>query len=437
MAMSQQQAYLEDSQYEVRVAGGRFKMGKKIGSGSFGEIFLAVDMQTGKDCAIKFVNNFQKQLRFHLGVKKIGFPQFLYFGPEGDYFIMAIELLGPSLEDLFVYCGRKLSLKTVLLIAEQLIHKIEVFQTRGFIHRDLKPENILIGLEENAQTLYLIDFGLAKRWKNPQTNEHIPFRDKKSLTGTARYASANTHLGIEQSRRDDLEGAGYVLLYLLKGELPWQGLRARNKDDKYRKIKDCKVTTPIEKLCHGLPEEFAIFMSYCRQLKFDETPNYAFIRRNFKELYYKCGFEHEFIFDWTIQRYRVDKPSTYSNENDDKKSGYHESMKNQGTSLDDQVDQTNQLAIEKAQDQIELEDDQNIKDHDDVLMNIPGMEDIVDGNGNRIVRPGGNNIEQQVLEGDYRQGQEGGRNGKKDKKKNGKNKKDKKAGDKDKKCIVF
>lgn len=166
---------------------------------------------------------------------------------------MAIELLGPSLEDLFVYCGRKLSLKTVLLIAEQLIARIELFHEMTYIHRDLKPENILIGMEENAQTVYLIDFGLAKRWKNVQTNEHIPYRDKKSLTGTARYASANTHLGIEQSRRDDLEGAGYVILYLLKGELPWQGLRARNKDDKYRKIKECKVNTPIEQLCHGYP----------------------------------------------------------------------------------------------------------------------------------------------------------------------------------------
>lgn len=151
----------------------------------------------------------------------VGFPQFVWFGQEGDYYIMAIELLGPSLEDLFVYCGRKLSLKTVLLIADQLIHRIETFHTRTYIHRDLKPENILIGLEESAQTIYLIDFGLAKRWKNPHTNEHIPYRDKKSLTGTARYASANTHLGIEQSRRDDLEGVGYVLLYLLKGELPW------------------------------------------------------------------------------------------------------------------------------------------------------------------------------------------------------------------------
>ena len=145
---------------------------------------------------------------------------------------MVIELLGPSLEDMFVYCGRKLSLKTVLLLAEQLISRIETMHKRGYIHRDLKPENILMGLEDNASTLFLIDYGLAKKWKL-NNGDHIPIREGKSLTGTARYASAATHLGIEQSRRDDLEGAGYVLLYLLKGELPWQGLRARNKEDKY------------------------------------------------------------------------------------------------------------------------------------------------------------------------------------------------------------
>jgi len=171
---------------------------------------------------------------------------------------------------------------------------------KGFIHRDLKPENILIGLEDQSSTLYLIDFGLAKRWKHQQTGEHIPYKDKKSLTGTARYASANTHLGIEQSRRDDLEGAGYVLLYLLKGELPWQGLRARNKDDKYRKIKDSKVNTPIEQLCAGYPEEMAMYMQYTRQLKFEEAPNYTYLKRLFRELYIKCNFEHDFIFDWTI-----------------------------------------------------------------------------------------------------------------------------------------
>ena len=129
---------------------------------------------------------------------------------------MAIEMLGPSLEDLFNFCGRKFSLQTVLMLGEQLISRIETMHRYGYIHRDIKPENILLGLEENASTLYLIDFGLAKKWKSAN-GDHIPFKDGKNLTGTARYVSCNTHRGIEQSRRDDLEGVGYLLLYLLMG----------------------------------------------------------------------------------------------------------------------------------------------------------------------------------------------------------------------------
>ena len=127
---------------------------------------------------------------------------------------MVLEMLGPSLEDLFNFCGRKFSLQTVLLLGDQLVKRIETLHKKGYIHRDIKPENILMGLEENASTVYLIDFGLAKKWKN-SAGEHIPYKDGKNLTGTARYVSANTHRGIEQSRRDDLEGVGYLLLYLL------------------------------------------------------------------------------------------------------------------------------------------------------------------------------------------------------------------------------
>ena len=296
----------EEFVYEVRVAG-RFRMGKKIGSGSFGEIYLGRDLNTGGEVAVKFepvsarrpqVIEEAKLLKEFTG--EPGYPKFIWYGREGEYHIMVIELLGPSIEDLFAYCGRKLSLKTVLLLADQLISRIERLHERGYIHRDLKPENILIGLEENASTLFLIDYGLAKKWKVPN-GQHIPFKDGKSLTGTARYASANTHLGIEQSRRDDLEGAGYVLLYMLKGELPWQGLKgAKNKDEKYQKIKECKVNTSIELLCQGYPEEMATYMNYCRKLAFEDTPNYAFLRRLFKDLYHKCCFEHDYIFDWTI-----------------------------------------------------------------------------------------------------------------------------------------
>lgn len=295
----------DELKYEIRVAN-QYKVGKKIGAGSFGEIYLGMDIISGKEVAVKFepVNVRRPQVieeaRLLKEFKDVpGFPKFLWYGKEGEFHIMVFELLGPSLEDLFAYVGRKMSLKSVLLLADQLLVRIEAMHRKGYIHRDLKPENILMGLESQASTLYLIDYGLAKKWKL-STGEHIPNREGKSLTGTARYASANTHLGFEQSRRDDLEGAAYVLLYLMKGELPWQGIRAKTKDEKYQKIKEAKVDTPVEQMCEGYPSEMAEYLKYCRSLDFEDEPDYDKCRRIFKDLYVKCGFENDFVYDWTI-----------------------------------------------------------------------------------------------------------------------------------------
>ena len=170
---------------------------------------------------------------------------------------------------------------------------------RGFIHRDIKPENFLISSNIKSSTIYIIDFGLAKRYKDPKTLLHIPYRDNKNITGTARYASLNTHIGIEQSRRDDLESLCYVLIYLLKGDLPWKGLTAKNKKEKYQKIMEYKKTHPIEELCKGYPEEFQEMLKYSRNLKFDEDPDYELLSEFLRKLFKEKGYHNDKLYDWS------------------------------------------------------------------------------------------------------------------------------------------
>eukprot|EP01016_Furgasonia_blochmanni_P041500 TRINITY_DN5399_c0_g1_i15.p2 TRINITY_DN5399_c0_g1~~TRINITY_DN5399_c0_g1_i15.p2 ORF type:complete len:287 (+),score=53.90 TRINITY_DN5399_c0_g1_i15:630-1490(+) len=211
---------------------------------------------------------------------------------------MVIDLLGPSLEELFNFCNRKFSLKTVLMIAEQMINRIEYMHAKNFLHRDIKPENFLIGTGKRADTIYIIDYGLAKKYRDPSTGLHIPYKDNKSLTGTARYTSINTHLGIEQGRRDDLEAIGYVLMYFNRGSLPWQGLKANTKKEKYEKIMEKKINTPVETLCKGFPEEFCTYLNYCRALKFEDRPDYLWLKRLFRDLFFRVEKEWDSIYDW-------------------------------------------------------------------------------------------------------------------------------------------
>ncbi|KAL9247278.1 hypothetical protein vseg_020725 [Gypsophila vaccaria] len=295
---------------EPRV-GNKFRLGRKIGSGSFGEIYLGTNVQTNEDVAIKLENVKTKhpQLLYESKLYKIlqggtGIPNVRWFGVEGDYNVLVIDLLGPSLEDLFNFCSRKFSLKTVLMLADQMINRVEFVHSKSFLHRDIKPDNFLMGLGRRANQVYMIDFGLAKKYRDSTTHQHIPYRENKNLTGTARYASMNTHLGIEQSRRDDLESLGYVLMYFLRGSLPWQGLKAGNKKQKYERISEKKVSTSIEALCRGYPTEFASYFHYCRSLRFDDKPDYAYLKRIFRDLFIREGFQFDYVFDWTILKYQ-------------------------------------------------------------------------------------------------------------------------------------
>ena len=215
-----------------------------------------------------------------------------------------MEFMGPNLEELFGYCNNKFGVKTVLMLADQMISRIEYIHSKNYIHRDIKPQNYLIGLGKRSSQVFIIDFGLSKKFRDAKTHQHIPYKENKTLTGTVRYASINAHLGIEQSRRDDLEAIGYVLIYFSKGKLPWQGVKG-DKDEKCHKMMEKKMAIPVEYLCLGIKSnlflflaEFATYVHYCKTLRFEDRPDYSFLRKNFKDLMAKENLEYDYVFDW-------------------------------------------------------------------------------------------------------------------------------------------
>ena len=289
------------------IVGDTYRLLKKIQSGVFGDVYYGKNVTNGDEVAVKLESTKarQPQLLFESKVYKIlqggvGIPRIHYYGNEQEYNALVMDLLGPSLEELFNFCSRRLTMKTVLMLADQMIAHLEYIHNKNFIHRDVKPDDFLMGLGHQCNKVYLIDFGLAKKYRHNFTREHIPYREGGHFIGEAIYASVNAQLGFEQSRRDDLESLGYVLMYFNRGSLPWQGLQGKTRQQRDKKICEMKMLTPIQVLCKGFPPEFAMYFNYCRGLRFDEDPDYPYLRQVFKHLFLKLNLRYDFTFDWTV-----------------------------------------------------------------------------------------------------------------------------------------
>lgn len=294
------------------VFGGHYRLIKRLGAGSFGEVFEAEEIKTHMIVGLKFEPKraSSPQLEHESSVYKnlqdgINFPRFYGFESDEKYNFVSMELLGKSLDELFHICDHKFSLKTVLLIIDQTLNAIEFVHKMHYIYCDIKPNNFLIGKEDSANQIYLIDFGLSKKYIDESTGEHIPYKEDQSIVGTARYASANALQGNQQSRKDDMIALGYMWIYFLKGTLPWIGLEknelgaSSQNNCNYDEVISMKKHTTPEQLCKDLPKHFVKYFQAVNDLKFDEEPNYSEYRLMFRKLFLFCYFTYDYKYDWS------------------------------------------------------------------------------------------------------------------------------------------
>ena len=317
-----------------------------IGSGSFGQVLYGKHKNTSLEVAVKVISSdtstdtIRKEINFSKQLQKItGFPTIYYTCVYDKKNIIVESLLGPSLDKLFKYCGRKFPLKTVCLIGKEIVKRLENMHEKGILHRDLKPNNLTWGnfnssynnisnynsinnISNNLdiKTIFLIDFGLSCSFlEGGLSYKHYKIKTNLSFVGTLRYASLNSHKGIRQSRRDDLESMIYILIYFLKGKLPWQDVKAKQKEERHKLISEIKSKVTIESLCENLPSEFAELLTYVKNLEFDEKPLYskfyAFFHNLIEKLNKDMIEEKDYSYIW--ETLLVDNMMKYNEYNDE------------------------------------------------------------------------------------------------------------------------
>ena len=281
----------------------KYKVKKKLGEGAFGDVYLGQIIENNAYVALKveqrkIVKPILESEAFLLySIAGLGIPEVKSFGKVKNYNILVEPLLGKSLFDIFTENNKKMPIEDVCLIGKQVIDRIQWVHSKYIVHRDIKPDNFLIG-KKDPNVLYLIDFGLSKKYRSSTTNKHIRFGFTGKLTGTVRFASANALRGGEQSRRDDIESIGYMLVYFLKKKLPWQGITGKKKMERYLKIYKMKKNTKPEELCNGFPEMIE-YLSYAKKLEFEQEPDYKYLRKLFSKMLKRVhNTNDQLVFSW-------------------------------------------------------------------------------------------------------------------------------------------
>ena len=287
----------------------KYQIKKLLGEGSYGSVYLAKNKLTNQFFAVKLEDKIRsngelKNETFLLfTLKSFGIPKIITYGYSGRYNILIEQLLGKNLKELFK--TNKNKIKDLCMVAIQIIDRLKYVHSKGIIHRDIKPANFLIG-NPDSSTIYIIDFGLSRKYRSSRTGNHVKFAKCKSIPCTMLFSSINASNAIEQTRRDDLESLAYTFVYLVKGKLPWSGISAKTQYECLIKAKKIKENVGIEKLCEGLPKEFVTYTQYVRSLKFDEKPNYDFLRSLFINSLKNINEENDYNFSWIKPNENID-----------------------------------------------------------------------------------------------------------------------------------
>ena len=297
---------------------------KELGKGSFGKVYLAQDLRTNTLYAAKTELKSSKKSILEIESNVIRYVnqkldmtpviKNYWYGSDRKTNYLIIDLLGPTLETLLKRSGGHFTLKTTLMITEQMINRIKYYHDRNIIHRDIKPDNFLLEVSSPRRDFYLIDFGLSKKYRSSTTKQHIPYAEDRLHIGTARFMSVNAHSHKEQSRRDDMYSIGYIIVYMLKGRLPWQGINERNKKMRYNRIHQLKDVTTNQELVDGIGCKKCIhrevdcpgkqwvlnYFNYLDTLKFASEINYNFLLDGLITCMEEHGYSYDYEWDWDI-----------------------------------------------------------------------------------------------------------------------------------------